>query len=158
MTISRPKTAQKLSLDPSEILMRSVTSQSDLNEFRNKKKFPVNLFTPYNPDLSVDLFTHISVGEAVRLGWGRAAKRVKDRHGNSRKLHGWALFLVKDTERFGGAAKLTQANDNRHHVSVYKPTTDAQFAKHRHHIAEIAKWCPHPGPSFRQKICEQFPP
>lgn len=158
MTTSQPKTAQKPLLHSSEILMRSVTSQSDLEGFKKKGKFPVSLFRPDDPDLSVDLFTNISMGEAVRLGWGRAAKRGKDKHGKSRKLHGWALCLVMDAEWFSGIAKLTPTDDNRHHVSVYKPTNSAQIASHRHHLAEKSKWCPHPRLSFRQKVVEQFLP
>ena len=77
MTAPHQRPLHVLNIQPKEILMKSVTSQGDAENIIEKKKFPISLFPKGNPDMSVDLFTHITAGEAIRLGWSRAAQRGK---------------------------------------------------------------------------------
>ena len=142
-----------LSLRDEEILLRSITSIRDRNRIVPKGKVPINVFST-KPEESVDLFTHITVGEAIRLGWGRALARGKER-GQSRSLHGWAALRVEDGKWAGGNVRHSPVNGNRHHVSIDAPASDAGFAKHRHHLADKSIWCEHPGPSFRGLVLER---
>ena len=143
-----------LTIQPKEILMKSVTSQGDADNIVKKRKFPISLFPKGNPDLSVDLFTHINAGEALRLGWSRAAQRGKGKGGGSRELHGWVIVRAEEAESKGGTVKHTPDRDNRHHISIYPPANKVNEMAFRYDLADMSRWCPHPGSSFRTMITE----
>ena len=154
MTAQGNLTPHVLSLRDEEILLRSITSNKDRDDIVRKKKVPINAFSN-KPEESVDLFTHITVGEAIRLGWGRAVARGKEK-GQSRSLHGWLILSVTDGKELGSNVRHSPIKGNRHHVSIDAPASDADFAKHRHNLADISAWCEHPGTSFRRLVLERF--
>ena len=154
MTVPHERPLHVLTIQPKEILLKSVTSQSEADDIIKKEKFPISLFPKGNPDLSVDLFTHINAGEAIRLGWSRAAQRGKGKGGRSRELHGWVIARAEEAESKGGIVKHTPVRVSRHHTSIYPPPNKADELTLRYHLADISKWCPHPGPSFRTMITE----
>ena len=148
-----------LNLKSTNILMRSITSESELKDILRPGKVPINCFPVNESELSVDLFNHISAGEAIRLGWGRAVRRGKGRGGRSRCMHGWLVFTAQDATASGGAVHHTPyaTVGNRHHVSIDVPSSHAAQATLRHSLAKAAKpnWCPHPGDKFRVAIAEK---
>ena len=154
MTAPHQRPLHTLTIQPKEILLKSVTSQGDAEDIIKKKRFPVSLFPRGNPDLSVDLFTHITVGEAIRLGWSRAAQRGGGKGGRSRELHGWVIVRAEEAESKGGTVKHSPDQANRHHTSIYPPANRADELTLRFDLANISRWCPHPGPSFRTMITE----
>ena len=144
-----------LDLQNKNILMRSVTSEGELDDIVRKQRVPINCF-PKEPKTSVDLFTHITAGEAIQLGWGRAVRRGKGKGGRSRSLHGWLVLRVEDAQAKGAYVEHTPQKDNRHHVSIHTPDNVAEAAKHRHNMADKSNWCEHPGPSFRAMIISKL--
>ena len=154
MTAPHQRPLHVLTIQPKEILMKSVTSQGEADSIVKRKKFPISLFPKGNPDLSVDLFTHITAGEAIRLGWSRAAQRGKGKGGRSRELHGWAIVRAEEARSKGGTVKHSPVRLNRHHTSICPPVNKADELKLRYDLADLSKWCPHPGTSFRTMITE----
>ncbi len=150
MTVQSNRDLHILSLQNEEILMRSITSTADRRDIVDKKKIPIHSFST-KPEESVDLFTYITPGEAMRLGWSRAVQRGKEGD-QSRSLHGWLVLKVEDGKKEGGSVKHTPEQTNRHHVSICAPPNSTDFAKHRHNLAERSAWCEHPGPSFRAHV------
>ena len=152
MTTHGGRPLHVLNLTNPEILLRSITSIREHDKIRNGKT-PISTFSA-KPQESVDLFTHIDFGEAIRLGWGRAVARGKEK-GRSRQLHGWLALTVEDAQGKGGTAQHTPQKYNRHHVDINAPINSADFAKHRHHLAASSTWCEHPRDSFRVYILDR---
>ena len=152
MTTHGGRPLHVLNLTNPEILLRSITSIRERDQLRGGKT-PISTFSN-KPQESVDLFTHISVGEALRLGWSRAVARGTEK-GRNRRLHGWLALTVGDARGKGGTAQHTPEGNNRHHVDINAPANSADFAKHRYHLAQSSIWCEHPGDSFRVYIAER---
>ena len=157
MTAPHQRPLHTLTIQPKEILLKSVTSQGDAEDIIKKKRFPVSLFPRGNPDLSVDLFTHITAGEAIRLGWSRAAQRGKGKGGRSRELYGWVIVRAEEAESKDGTVTHSPEQGNHHHTSIFPPSNRTDELTLRYDLAEMSRWCPHPGRSFRTMITEAGP-